>query len=270
MRTSTTAAIALTFVAATALAACGTVSRNVANDGRGADQIVFPDMASAILQGGTFVNLDNLRQVAPGMSKDQLYDLLGRPHFHEGAFGVREWDYIFDFRTGNGDEFVSCQYKVLFDRQLLAQSFHWKPTACAERLVSRSPPTPAPVVAQPRTLSLSADALFAFDSAVLSDAGQRRLDVLVAELDAAGTPTSISITGHSDRIGSDHYNLELSQRRARSVADYLIAHGLPTTAVSAHGHGEREPLSDCHQASRDALIACLAPDRRVEIEIELK
>src|SRR5690606_5044560 len=43
---------------------------------------------------GSYPNIDNLRQVGDGITRDQLYDLLGRPHFAEG-FRVREWDYLF-------------------------------------------------------------------------------------------------------------------------------------------------------------------------------
>lgn len=267
-----TTSILLAVVAAAGLAGCGTVSHGVANDGRSAGALVFPDPATATLPGGTFVNLDNLRQVAPGMSRDQLYDLLGRPHFHEGAFGVREWDYIFDFRTGDGDGFASCQYKVLFDRNKLAQSFYWKPAACAERLHPAKPAAPAqPTVAppiEPQSLNLSADTLFAFDSAQLSDAGQHRLDRLAERLHAVGTLRAVSILGFTDRLGSSAYNQMLSQRRAEAVRDFLVAHGVPATAISAEGRGESDPHVQCDDRQRTALITCLAPNRRVEITVD--
>lgn len=81
------------------LAGCGTVSKGVASDGGSADQLVFPDPGKASVKGGTFPAVADLRNVAPGMTKDQLYQMFGRPHFNEGVFGVREWDYLFNFRT---------------------------------------------------------------------------------------------------------------------------------------------------------------------------
>src|SRR5690606_19614465 len=54
----------------------------------------FPDPARAHPAGGTYVSLDGLRQYAPGMNKRQLYALLGTPHFGEGMWGVREWNYL--------------------------------------------------------------------------------------------------------------------------------------------------------------------------------
>ena len=54
------------------------------------------------------------------------------PHFAEGMYGVREWDYTFNFRTGQGNAFTTCQFKVIFDKDAVAQTFHWQPAACAD------------------------------------------------------------------------------------------------------------------------------------------
>lgn len=133
-------AMATAMAALLSLAGCGTswVSKNISDDGR-AGEVVFPDIKNdAWLQEGTFPNPDNLRRVAPGVSKDQLYDLVGRPHFREGLFEVREWDYIFNFRLPGGVK--TCQYKVIYDTALRARSFHWRPADCAEVLNAASPP----------------------------------------------------------------------------------------------------------------------------------
>jgi outer membrane protein assembly factor BamE (lipoprotein component of BamABCDE complex) len=132
------AGIALAMAALLSLAGCGTstVSKNISDDGR-AGEVVFPDIGNdAWLKEGTFPNPDNLRRIAPGVSKDQLYDLVGRPHFREGLFGVREWDYVFNFRVPGGVK--TCQYKVIYDTALRAQSFHWLPADCPELLKENS------------------------------------------------------------------------------------------------------------------------------------
>ena len=69
------------------LQACGTstVSKKISDDGV-AGEVVFPDRdKSAWLKEGTFPNLDNLRQIAPGVTKDQLYDLV------DGRTSKRAW-----------------------------------------------------------------------------------------------------------------------------------------------------------------------------------
>ena len=139
------------------------------DDGRTV-KVVFPDIQkSAWLKKGEFVDVDQLCTVAAGAGRDQLCHLLGRPHFMEGFGLVREWDYIFNLHTGKGTEVATCQYKVVFDENALAQGFHWAPVDCANQLTPKplavvEKLVTAPVgVGAPRRVSLSADALFAFD-----------------------------------------------------------------------------------------------------------
>src|SRR5262245_59910883 len=113
------------------LAACSSTLSNVDNQGKTADP-VFPAMDQASRSEGTDVNLENLGKVAPGVTKRQLLDLLGAPHFSEGMFGVREWDYILKFREPDGKPDKVCQYKVLFDDRMLARSFYFKPADCMQ------------------------------------------------------------------------------------------------------------------------------------------
>lgn len=258
--------VGLLALSAAVLAGCGTVSRNVAADGSGAQQLVFPDPGDAVVKGGTFPNIADLRQVAPGMTKDQLYQMFGRPHFHEGVWGVREWDYLFNFRTGDGNKYVTCEFKVLFDKHEIAQSYYWKPRNCAD-LIRPKPvaqaPAPAPLPAKP--IRLSADTLFAFDKYALTPAGQQALDKLIARVRSASRIETIRVTGYADRIGTDAYNLRLSRKRAQAVRSYLVDHGVPANAIVAEGRGEADPVVTCKDAAPGTLIACLAPNRRVEI-----
>ncbi|MDB5884993.1 MAG: OmpA family protein [Polaromonas sp.] len=110
------------------------VSKGLTDDGQ-ATELVFPDIQKdATLKEGIFVNQANLRQMAPGMTKEQIYALLGRPHFREGIGEVREWDYIFNFRNAADSTYATCQYKVLFDKNLKARNFYWLPASCAGKL----------------------------------------------------------------------------------------------------------------------------------------
>jgi OOP family OmpA-OmpF porin len=85
--------------------------------------------------------------------------------------------------------------------------------------------------------------------------------------------TSVQVTGHTDRLGTSTYNTALSSRRAAMVRDYLVESGaVPAQKIYVHGAGEANPVTqaaDCRgNAQTKALIACLAPDRRVEVEIQ--
>lgn len=231
-----------------------------------ADGVTFPNPDRSTMPEGVFVNLENLRKVAPGMTKKQLYTLLGQPRFDEGVVGVRKWNYIFNFRKSDGSgDYFSCQYQVLFDKQDLAEQFYWKPEACKAVLEVHhaEAPKPAPLPAEP--IRLSSDALFGFDSATLTADGRLKLDGLLQQLRTASLVQNIDVVGYTDRIGSDGYNMKLSQRRAEAVRDYLVQNGVPTEAVQVEGRGKADPVVECNDKKRPALIACLAPNRRVEL-----
>jgi OOP family OmpA-OmpF porin len=128
-------------------------------------------------------------------------------------------------------------------------------------------PAPEPVKCEPKvqTINISADTLFAFDKAKLVDTTQIDNEV-VAKMKDNQIFASVRINGHTDRLGSDAYNQKLSEKRANAVRDYIISQGIDGGRLVAVGHGETTPLVECNNKGRKALIQCLAPNRRVEIE----
>jgi outer membrane protein OmpA-like peptidoglycan-associated protein len=87
-----------------------------------------------------------------------------------------------------------------------------------------------------------------------------QLDKL-AQVIKASPDMQVRILGHTDYIASDTYNMWLSERRAKHVADYLISRGVPSANVSSAGYGKRSPIAD------NATEAGRALNRRVEIQI---
>ena len=131
----------------------------------------------------------------------------------------------------------------------------------------------APVVAAPevvsKTFNLNSDVTFAFGKANLKPQAQAALDGIYGEI-AQVNNAKVAVAGYTDRIGSDAGNLKLSQRRADTVANYFVSKGVAADAISATGYGKANPVTGatCDQVKgRKALIACLAPDRRVEIAV---
>ncbi|MBW7903087.1 MAG: OmpA family protein [Rhodocyclaceae bacterium] len=133
-------------------------------------------------------------------------------------------------------------------------------------------PAPAPATPKPAAakVTLAADALFDFDKAVLRPEGQKALDDLVAKSGALNLEVIIAV-GHTDRLGSDAYNQKLSERRAAAVKTYLVGKkGIEANKVYTEGKGEKQPKTGATckgNKKTKALIECLQPDRRVEIEI---
>ena len=119
-------------------------------------------------------------------------------------------------------------------------------------------------------VSFSADSLFDFDKANLKPAGRQQLDKFTADLKGVKYD-AVAVTGHTDRIGAQGYNLKLSARRADAVKDYLVAAGIPAGAIAAKGVNGADPVTkaeDCKGNKPTArLIACLQPDRRVELQV---
>lgn len=133
-------------------------------------------------------------------------------------------------------------------------------------VVAVAPPAPKPVV---QKITFSDDAFFDFDKSELRPRGKSLLDDLAQQLDGA-TYDTILVIGHTDRFGSSKYNQKLSERRAQAVRDYLVDKGIPANRIEAKGMGETQPVTkpgECRGARSAKVIACLQPDRRVDIEV---
>ena len=113
---------------------------------------------------------------------------------------------------------------------------------------------------------------FAFDRYDLTDSVRARLDGLAAKL-ATAPYEKLRIIGFTDTIGTDEYNHKLSEKRAWSVAGYLMEKGVPPYKLVIEGHGKSARLTsteECDGLRRDQLIVCLQKDRRVEISATVK
>ena len=122
-----------------------------------------------------------------------------------------------------------------------------------------------------RTVELSADTLFGFDQYHLTPTGVTTINDFARDLGQSNY-ADIRVAGHTDPIGSEEYNLALSDRRANTVREQLITDGVPSDHITAQGFGKSQlkvTPADCAAAkSREALIACYGPNRRVEVTVE--
>lgn len=128
---------------------------------------------------------------------------------------------------------------------------------------------PAPA-AEPQRFNLKSDVMFGYDSAALTPEGKAAISQLYQSpgMQPANEKTTVVI-GYSDRTGAAGYNQQLSAQRAQAVADELVALGMPAANITAEGHGASNPVTgaNCDGQSGQQLITCLAPDRRVVVEI---
>jgi outer membrane protein OmpA-like peptidoglycan-associated protein len=102
--------------------------------------------------------------------------------------------------------------------------------------------------------------LFPFNQTTILPAGQSNLAQLAQSLQRY-PETTVLIVGHTDNVGSDAYNQQLSVNRAISAQNYLVSRGIDRSRIRVEGRGETEPISD------NATQAGQARNRRVEVAI---
>ncbi|HHF6619999.1 TPA: porin OmpA [Haemophilus influenzae] len=213
--------------------------------------------------------------------------------FYEVANGTRDHKKSRHTARASGLFAVGAEYAVLpelavrLEYQWLTRVGKYRPQAKPNTAINYNPwigsinagisyrfgQGAAPVVAAPevvsKTFSLNSDVTFAFGKANLKPQAQATLDSIYGEMSQVKS-AKVAVAGYTDRIGSDAFNVKLSQERADSVANYFVAKGVAADAISATGYGKANPVTGatCDQVKgRKALIACLAPDRRVEIAV---
>lgn len=123
----------------------------------------------------------------------------------------------------------------------------------------------------PSRLTLAGDTLFKSGKSSAKDLtaeGKKSVESLVSKIKAFGAIDAIAVTGHADKMGEAVANQKLSLARAKTVARYLKSHGIKAAAFTTAGMGDTKPVVDCDmkQAS-PALKTCLAPNRRVEVDV---
>ena len=165
---------------------------------------------------------------------------------------------------------------------------YWAPSMAIEqcdpdlvpKVAQAAPPPPAPTPPPPpppkpapapsvQKITLASKALFDFDKAVLRPDGKAAIDSqILSKLPQVQKLELVLVTGHTDRIGTQAYNQKLSERRADAVRDYLVSKGVAKDKIETLGMGKTQPVPGvvCEQKNFKELIACLQPNRRVEIQ----
>jgi OOP family OmpA-OmpF porin len=138
-------------------------------------------------------------------------------------------------------------------------------------------PAPAPVAPpqRPVEFKLNAEVLFEFGRSDIASITHAGLDELkkTAEQILALPPdvvARVTVVGHADPIGKRGYNLALSQQRAQTVGEMLSRYGVSTGLIHTDGAGSAEPVVHCPPTDdRAERIGCNAPNRRVEVNVEI-
>jgi OOP family OmpA-OmpF porin len=122
------------------------------------------------------------------------------------------------------------------------------------------PPPPPPPPAEGTKIESLEGALFDFDKATLKPTAVEKLDHAVKVLNEFPS-VKLSVEGHTDSVGSDKYNQGLSERRAKSVVDYLVKAGIDASRLTAVGYGKTRPVASNDTADGRAM------NRRVDLVV---
>jgi len=109
---------------------------------------------------------------------------------------------------------------------------------------------------------------FDFNKSSIKPSEKAKLDSLIHAIKGTKHIASVDIVGHADKIGKSGYNTKLSWRRAEAVKAYLWHHGVKTRKVDLKAVGDKQSVTHCDpKLKRSEMIACLAADRRVVIDL---
>jgi len=111
---------------------------------------------------------------------------------------------------------------------------------------------------------LQAGEAFAFADATLSESGKEILDAILQDLDKEYV-FRVDVSGYTDQIGDEAYNLDLSGRRAQAAAQHLADFGIQPEKINVQAMGSADPIVSCGNMTEEQMIACLAPNRRTEV-----
>jgi OmpA-OmpF porin, OOP family len=185
------------------------------------------------------------------------------------AKGGERYVIIGNFFTNGQTKYTRLPFRHGLEPMLNTRSYYYIDDVLVQHVGAEKTPDPK-LVAQLNPLSIELnhiytlkDIKFEFDSYIIHPSSNDELNKVVAYL-KEHPEVNVRVSGHTDHVGSEDYNLTLSRNRAKSVADFFIMKGVAEQRIISYGFGKSRPLNPAK--TEDAATV----NRRVELRFVTK
>lgn len=234
--------------------------------GVNAEVITFPQIQDSYLKKIKKYEFDKVALLDIGLNKDEVRNLIGNPHFNEGVFFVKKWNYILDVNQPGSQDLLRCHLQIDFDRKKIIERLNWKEKKCEDLINSRKHDLVLSGLSD--DVNQNASVFFKFNS---SDFDEKRegLNTVLATariIKKSKSRSIVVVEGFSDKLGKPDYNYKLSEKRASKVAKILVREGVDPKRIQIRANSQTDLYQKCSRSeTKFDLIKCLAPNRRVNM-----